>query len=65
MLRVVRKVPHPRYNSRTNDNDLMLLQLERPARLVLEWFAISFSRGSSRLRDQTQVSCTVGRFFTD
>ena len=27
---------------------------------VLEWVAISFSRGSSRSRDQTQVSC-VGR----
>ena len=33
VLRVVRQVPHPQYNSRTNDNDLMLLQLERPARL--------------------------------
>ena len=31
---------------------------------VLEWVAISFSRGSSQPRDQTWVSCTVGRFFT-
>ena len=31
---------------------------------VLEWVAISFSRGSSWLRDQTQVSCIVGRGFT-
>ena len=31
---------------------------------VLEWVAISFSRGSSRPRDQTQVSCIVGRHFT-
>ena len=31
---------------------------------VLEWGAISFSRGSSQLRDRTQVSCTVGRHFT-
>ena len=31
---------------------------------ILEWVAISFSRGSSRLRDQTWVSCPVGRFFT-
>ena len=30
---------------------------------VLEWVAISFSRGSSRLRDQTQVSCIAGRLF--
>ena len=28
---------------------------------VLEWVAISFSRGSSRPRDRTQVSCIVGR----
>ena len=32
---------------------------------ILEWVAISFSRGSSRPRDWTQVSCTAGRFFTD
>ena len=31
---------------------------------VLEWVAISFSRGSSRPRDQTQVSHIVGRRFT-
>ena len=31
---------------------------------ILEWVAISFSRGSSRPRDQTQVSCIVGRLFT-
>ena len=32
---------------------------------ILEWIAISFSTGSSRLRDWTQVSCTAGRRFTD
>ena len=31
---------------------------------VLEWVAISFSRGSSWPRDWTQVSHTVGRRFT-
>ena len=31
---------------------------------VLEWVAISFSRGSSRPRDRTQVSRNVGRCFT-
>ena len=31
---------------------------------ILEWVAISFSRGSSRPSDQTWVSCTAGRFFT-
>ena len=31
---------------------------------MLERVAISFSRGSPRPRDQTQVSCTSGRFLT-
>ena len=31
---------------------------------VLEWIAISSSRGSSRPRDQTQISHIVGRRFT-
>ena len=31
---------------------------------VLEWVAISFSRGSSPPRDRTQVSCIEGRLFT-
>ena len=32
---------------------------------ILEWVAISCSRGSSPPRDRTGVSCTAGRFFTD
>ena len=32
--------------------------------MVLEWFAISFSRGSSQPRDQAQASRIVGRHFT-
>ena len=32
---------------------------------VLEWLPTSFSRESSRPWDQTQVSCTAGRFFTN
>ena len=31
---------------------------------VLEWVAISFSRGSSQSRDRTLVSCVAGRCFT-
>ena len=31
---------------------------------TLEWVAIPLSRGSSWLRDQTQVSCIAGRFCT-
>ena len=32
---------------------------------ILQWVAISFSKGSSRPRDQTLVSCNAGKFFTD
>ena len=31
---------------------------------ILEWVSLPFSRGSSQPRDQTQVSCIAGRFFT-
>ena len=31
---------------------------------ILEWGAISFSSGSSQPRDQSRVSCIVGRRFT-
>ena len=30
---------------------------------ILEWVAMSFSRGSPQPRNQTQVSCITGRFF--
>ena len=41
----------------------LLCPWDFPAR-ILEWTAISFSRKSSQPRDWTQVSHTVGRFFT-
>lgn len=31
---------------------------------ILEWVAVSFSRGLSQPKDQTQVSHSAGRFFT-
>ena len=31
---------------------------------ILEWVAISFSRGSTWTRDQTHVFCIIGTFFT-
>ena len=31
---------------------------------ILEWVVISFCRGSSQPKDQTQVSCIAGGFFT-
>ena len=32
---------------------------------ILDWVAISFSRGSSSPRHQTEVSCIAGGFFTN
>ena len=32
---------------------------------ILEWIAISYSRGSSQLRNWTGVSCIAGGFFTN
>ena len=32
--------------------------------IKLEWVAFPFSRGSSQPRDQNQVSCIAGAFFT-
>ena len=32
---------------------------------ILEWVAMPSSRGSSQPRDGTQISCIVGRFFTN
>ena len=41
-----------------------LLSMEEEEARILECFATSFSRESSRPRDQTRVSCTAGKFFT-
>ena len=38
--------------------------ITEPPRRILEWVAISFSQASSWPRNQTQVSCIAGRFFT-
>ena len=35
-----------------------------PQARILEWVAISFSRGSSQHRDRAPVSCIAGGFFT-
>ena len=32
---------------------------------ILQWVAISFSRGSSWPRNRTQISCIASRFFTN
>ena len=32
---------------------------------IMEWVAISFSRGFSQPRDETHVSCIAGGFFTN
>ena len=38
---------------------------ERLHARILEWVVFPFSRVSSQLRDQTQVSCIAGGFFTN
>ena len=45
--------------SRSNSSVHRILQAR-----ILEWVAMPSSRGSSQLRDQTQVSRIAGRFFT-
>ena len=50
-------------NSRTTVHQAALSKGILQAR-ILEWFAVPSSRGSSRPRDQTHVSCVAGRFFT-
>ena len=49
----------PIYCSRPGSSDHGILQAR-----ILVWVAIPFSRGSSRPRDQTGVSCIAGRLFT-
>ncbi|KAL1764511.1 Kallikrein-14, partial [Sigmodon hispidus] len=44
VIRVVRKVPHPQYQPRAHNNDLMLLQLQKRARLGRAVRAISVAR---------------------
>ena len=56
VLRVARQVPHPQYNSRTNDNDLMLLRLERPARLGRGVRPISVARSCAGVGSSCLVS---------
>ena len=46
-------------SSRTDSSVHGILQAK-----IMEWVAILFSRGSSQPRDQTQVSCISGRFFS-
>ena len=36
-----------------------------PQAIIVEWVAVSFSRGSSQSRNRTWVSYIAGRFFTD
>ena len=38
--------------------------MEFSRKRILEWGAIPFSRGSSQPRNQIQLSCIAGRFFT-
>ena len=69
-------LPHPQPHVLVTSNllsaSMNLLALDIPSSSVhgiiqgriLEWVAISSSRGSSQSKDQTQVSCIAGEFFT-
>ena len=51
-------------SSRLYDYSLPVSSYDGPFQArILEWVAISFSRGSSQLRDQTRVSCITSRLF--
>ena len=61
----------PYYESRSVMPDSLWPHGLEPTRLLSswtspgkKWLAIPFSRRSSRPRDETQVSCVAGRFFT-
>ena len=69
--RLLQLLPPPSHFSRVRpcaalwmQPDGFLCPWDSPARRVLESAAMLSSRGSSRPRDQTQVFCTAGRFFT-
>ena len=44
---------------------ILYQQSHRESPRILEWVAYPFSRGSSRPRNQTGVSCIASRFFTN
>ena len=50
---------HLYQNNQNYETEYLILQAR-----VLEWVAISFSRGSSWPKDRSWVSCTASRFFT-
>ena len=52
-----------KFSKRLRCNSLLIVIGILQAR-ILEWVAIPFSRGSSQLKDRTNVSCIAGRFFT-
>lgn len=53
---MVHQVPHPQYNSQTHDNDLMLLRLERPARLGRAVRPITVAQNCASPQTPCQVS---------
>ena len=56
--------PSPEHLSHASNLDWWSVKRQIFKARTLEWIAIPFSRGSSRPRDWTLVSCIVGRFFT-
>ena len=57
-------LPNPGIEPRSPASQVILYQLSHQGSpRILEWVGYSFSRGSSRPRDLTRVSCIAGGFF--
>ena len=57
-------LPNPGIEPRSPAPQVDLYQLSHQGSpRILEWVAYLFSRGSSRYRDRTRVSCLAGGFF--
>ncbi|XP_074145718.1 granzyme B(G,H)-like [Sminthopsis crassicaudata] len=62
-IRVLRAIPHPQYNNQTFNNDIMLLQLEKKAKLNRAVNLLALPRMKDRLRPGKR--CTVAGWGCD
>ena len=60
-----RDLPNPGIKPRSPTLQVGSLPAEPQGKPKLEWVTCPFSRGSSRPRNQTRVSCIAGGFFTN
>ena len=60
-----RDLPNPGIKPRSPAFQMDSLPAEPQGKPKLEWVTYPFSRGSSRPRNRTRVSCIAGGFFTN